>query len=161
SRRRARPLSDPDASFRRGSRWIRLCDSGRRQGGDMTETTAVEQRTIRREVQDWLDEFNAALSDRNAEAAASLFATACFWRDLVALTWNLKTVEGQDGGRDLLDNTLESAAPRDFHAIEEPEAADGVIEAWLEFQTASGRGEGHLRLRDGQAWTLLTALYEL
>src|SRR5262249_6873716 len=89
------------------------------------------------------------------------FATACFWRDLVALTWNLKTVEGQDGVRDLLDNTLETAAPRDFHAIEEPEEANGVIEAWLEFQTASGRGEGHLRLRDGQAWTLLTALYEL
>jgi putative flavoprotein involved in K+ transport len=36
-----------------------------------------------------------------------------------------------------------------------------VSEAWLEFETEVGRGSGHLRLIDGQAWTLLTALDEL
>ena len=36
-----------------------------------------------------------------------------------------------------------------------------MIEAWLEFETEVGRGRGHLRLRDGSAWTLLTTLYEL
>ena len=30
------------------------------------------------------------------------------------------------------------------------------IEAWIEFETAAGRGNGHLRLKDGKAWTLLT-----
>ena len=33
--------------------------------------------------------------------------------------------------------------------------------AWITFETEAGRGEGLLRLRDGKAWTLLTALYEL
>jgi putative flavoprotein involved in K+ transport len=127
----------------------------------MTETTAVEQRTIKRVVEDWLEEFNAALADRDIDAVVSLFHTTCFWRDLVALTWNLKTVEGHDGVRDLLEHTLESGMPSDFRAIQEPQEADGVTEAWLEFETATGRGEGHLRLRDGKAWTLLTALYEL
>ena len=36
-----------------------------------------------------------------------------------------------------------------------------MIEAWIEFETEAGRGYGHLRLKDGKAWTLLTALHEL
>ena len=32
---------------------------------------------------------------------------------------------------------------------------------WIEFETAVGRGRGHLRLRDGMAWTLLTTMDEL
>ena len=39
--------------------------------------------------------------------------------------------------------------------------ADGVVEAWIAFETAVGRGAGHLRLRNGKAWTLLTTLDEL
>ena len=44
---------------------------------------------------------------------------------------------------------------------EPPSEADGVTEAWIAFETAVGRGRGHLRLRDGKAWTLLTTLAEL
>ena len=40
-------------------------------------------------------------------------------------------------------------------------SAGGVTEAWIDFETAAGRGQGHLRLRDGRCWTLLTTLYEL
>ena len=36
-----------------------------------------------------------------------------------------------------------------------------MTEAWIAFETAAGRGHGHLRLRDGKAWTLLTTLDEL
>ena len=36
-----------------------------------------------------------------------------------------------------------------------------MTEAWIEFETETGRGRGHLRLKDGLAWTLLTTLYEL
>src|SRR5580698_464884 len=53
------------------------------------------------------------------------------------------------------------ARPCAFRVAEPPGEADGVVEAWLEFETAVGRGVGHLRLRDGRASTLLTALCEL
>src|SRR5206468_5336557 len=89
------------------------------------------------------------------------FGADSFWRDLVALTWNIKTVEGVDGVRDMLEHTLDRTHPRGFHTTEEPAEADGVTEAWIEFETDAGRGRGHLRLRDGHAWTLLTTLYEL
>jgi putative flavoprotein involved in K+ transport len=128
----------------------------------MAYTTAESERaTAERAVAAWLTEFNAALEAKDAAAAAELFATTSFWRDLIALTWNLKTVEGRAGVRDMLEHTLESAAPRNFHAIEPPVETEGVTEAWLDFETEVGRGRGHLRLKDGQAWTLLTTLYEL
>ena len=112
-------------------------------------------------VATWLEQFNAALDARDAEAVANLFTTDCFWRDLVALTWNLKTVEGRDGVRDLCEHTLATAQPGGFATSEPATEADGITDAWLQFETAVGRGRGHLRLRDGQAWTLLTTLYEL
>ncbi len=128
----------------------------------MTDTTvAAGRETAEQVVADWLEKFNAALTDRDAAAAASLFATTSFWRDLIALTWNIKTVEGPDGVRHVLEQTLDSAEPRDFRPAEPPSEADGVVEAWLDFETRAGRGRGHLRLTDGKAWTLLTTLYEL
>jgi putative flavoprotein involved in K+ transport len=45
--------------------------------------------TAQRTVDDWLAAFNAALEAQDAAAAAELFATDGFHRDLVALTWNI------------------------------------------------------------------------
>ena len=36
-----------------------------------------------------------------------------------------------------------------------------VTEGWIEFETGAGRGYGHVRLKDGRIWTLLTTLVEL
>jgi len=113
------------------------------------------------DVDQWLADFNTALSNGDSEAAAALFHEESFWRDLVAFTWNLKTVEGPDEIRRMLDATLEHTRPSGWHTTEPPDTADGVTTAWIAFETAVGRGNGLLRLRDGKAWTLLTALYEL
>ena len=106
----------------------------------------------------WLAKFESALKARDVAAAADLFATESYWRDLVAFTWNLKTVEGRDGVTDLLDATLETTDPGGFATEEPPDEADGVVTAWIGFETAVGRGRGLLRLvqeaRTAQAaWT--------
>jgi putative flavoprotein involved in K+ transport len=113
------------------------------------------------QVDHWLSSFEDALARGDAEAASELFLENSYWRDLVALTWNLKTVEGPEGVKDMLEATLASARPRGFATTDEPTEADGVTEGWFEFETETGRGHGILRLRDGKAWTLLTALREL
>ncbi len=118
------------------------------------------------DVDTWLSAFQDALTARDVDRAAGLFLPQSFWRDLVAFTWNLKTVEGRDGVADLLSTTLEGTDPTGFRTTEEPAEAGGVTEAWLAFDTAVGRGTAHLRLRpdeDGtlRAWTLLTTLDEL
>ena len=94
-----------------------------------------------------------------------MFGAQSFWRDLIAFSWNIITVEGPEGVRDLLRaHPGEHAKPTGWHTTEEPAEAGGVTEAWIEFETAVGRGKGHLRLRGrrrAKAWTLLTTLYEL
>src|SRR5215212_8430565 len=121
--------------------------------------TAVEPAAA--EVGDWLSRFESALTEGDSAAAAELFADESFWRDLVAFTWNITTVEHPAGVKDMLDHTLAHTKPRGFRATEEPAVTEGVTEAWIEFETETGRGNGHLRLKDGKAWTLLTALSEL
>ncbi|QZH60370.1 NAD(P)/FAD-dependent oxidoreductase [Mycolicibacterium farcinogenes] len=137
----------------------------------MTQTTAAPLATLspQERVDAWLADFESALADRDIERVAGKFATDSFWRDLVAFTWNLKTVEGRDGIADMLTARLHDTDPSGFRTSETPtEEFDGdhvVTSAFIEFETAVGRGKGHLRLRDDvegeKAWTLLTTLQEL
>ena len=129
-------------------------------------TTVIDQgqRTADQIATGWLSGFEAALRERDIDAAVDLFATTSYWRDLVSFTWNLRTVENRDGVRDLLAHTLDRVAPTDFELSEPASTADGVTEAWFTFTTSVGRGTGLVRLveEDGtKAWTLLTALQEL
>ncbi|MCD1645165.1 NAD(P)/FAD-dependent oxidoreductase [Aurantimonas coralicida] len=105
--------------------------------------------------------FETALSAGDIDAAAKLFAETSFWRDLVTFTWNIKTVEGPAGVRDMLAAQLGATGPRGFTLSEEPTEDGGVTTAWFVFETEVARGEGVLRLKDGKAWTLLTAMTEL
>jgi len=114
-------------------------------------------------VATWLSEFGDALTAGDPAAAAALFTEDCYWRDLIAFTWNIKTLEGRVAIAAMLSETLPSVQPGGWKVAdgEEPADAGGVVESWIEFETAAGRGRGHLRLRDGSCWTLLTTLYEL
>ena len=107
--------------------------------------------------QRWLDRFAAALEKGDLDAASSLFAPGGFWRDLVAFTWTIKTFEGRAEVRAMLAATLANTRPSGWKI----RATSSANEVWLAFETAVGRGIGHLRLREGRAWTLLTALQEL
>jgi putative flavoprotein involved in K+ transport len=110
----------------------------------------------------WLERFSTCLERGDIGGAAQLFDEECYWRDLVAFTWTLKTFEGRGEIRAMLSATLGAAAPGDFLALAQPTENDGgVVEGWFAFETALGRGTGHLRLRDGRCWTILTTLQEL
>ncbi len=110
----------------------------------------------------WLQAFESALQRADREALAALFAEDCYWRDLLAFTWNLKTVEGRAGVLDMLDAVLASTAPCNWVAEHGTATGDAHgLEAWFTFETATARGTGHLRLRQGRCWTLLTTMTEL
>ena len=131
-------------------------------------TSTLEPRTTltpQQRVDAWLASFEAALAARDVDAAAGMFAVNGFWRDLVAFTWNIKTVEGRDQIADMLGARLADVDPAGFRTREPATGEGDIAEAFIEFETAAGRGVGHLRLKSDsgidQAWTLLTTLQEL
>ncbi|HEU4513415.1 MAG TPA: NAD(P)-binding protein, partial [Nocardioidaceae bacterium] len=131
----------------------------------MTQTLEPPQLTADERAGGWFAAFEDALRARDVTRAAGMFATRSFWRDLVSFSWNITTVENQDGVADLLGDTLEGTDPGSFTLDGPAEEADGVTTAWFTFETATGRGRGLLRLVDeegqARAWTFLTTLYEL
>ena len=126
-------------------------------------TATVPSTEVAAGVTAWLSEFGDALAAGDPAAAAALFTEDCYWRDLIAFTWNIKTLEGRAAIASMLGETLPWVQPGHWKITggEEPAEAGGVVESWIDFETAAGRGWGHLRLRDGRCWTLLTTLYEL
>ncbi len=126
-------------------------------------------------AENWLAQFERALAKPDDGLLKSLFHPDSYWRDVLALSWNLQTINGADAILRELRACAGNAAPRGF-AIDPDRAAPRratragtvSIEAIFKFETAVGRGSGILRLipdaADGnrlKAWTLLTALDEL
>ena len=124
-------------------------------------------------AESWLAEFEAALGHDGA--LERLFHPDSYWRDALALSWTLQTVNGRDDILRVLKTQAAQAAPSGF-AIDPARAAPrkvmragaDCIEAIFKFETRTGRGDGIIRLipdaGDGnrlKAWTLLTALEEL
>jgi len=109
----------------------------------------------------WLADFNSALERQDIDAAMALFDADCYWRDLVAFTWNICTQEGPEAIRAMLQARLADVRPTAFAVEGQATEAGGVIDAWFTFETAVARGRGHLRLKDGKAWTLLTTMTQL
>ena len=109
----------------------------------------------------WLDDFGRALARGDIDATLALFDPDCYWRDLVAFTWNIRTQEGPAAIRAMLQARLADSKPSNFAIEGEATEADGITDAWFTFETGVARGRGHLRLKGGKAWTLLTTMTEL
>ncbi|GHC75219.1 FAD-dependent oxidoreductase [Pseudorhodoferax aquiterrae] len=128
----------------------------------MTQTLAAAPVTSPSDqAAQWLQDFGAALARGDIAATLEAFADDCYWRDLVAFTWNLHTAEGKQAIAAMLQANLARVAPSGWQVQDQPSHADGVTESWFTFETAVARGRGHLRLKNGKCWTLLTVMSEL
>ena len=130
---------------------------------------------ISNSVEDWLTEFERALEYPESAALALLFHRESYWRDVLALSWNLQTLNGADAILKELATLAGRTKPCQFSIDPERAAPRRVrragtesIEAIFKFETALGRGHGIVRLIPDaseanrlKAWTLLTALEEL
>jgi putative flavoprotein involved in K+ transport len=113
------------------------------------------------QVSNWFAAFDAALKRGDYAAAAQMFDTESYWRDLVSFTWNIKTVEGQAEIQDMLEARAADTNPGNWQIEGEATSAGGVTEAWFTFETAVARGYGLIRLKGDKCWTLLTTMVEL
>jgi thioredoxin reductase len=118
-------------------------------------------------VEAWLAEFGRALVQGDDAALRDLFHADSYWRDILALTWNIETVSGSG----TMAAALASASamkPSGFQldrARTPPRvttrAGTQSTEAFFKFETAIGHCNGVVRLVGGKAWTLMTALDEI
>jgi putative flavoprotein involved in K+ transport len=109
----------------------------------------------------FLDRWEHALREGDVRAAASCFNEDGYWRDLMAFTWNIKTLQGQLEVARMLEANLAAAGQTRWRLEGAQALADGSIEARFRFETCLCRGRGLLRLRDGKVFTLFTAAEEL
>jgi Pyridine nucleotide-disulphide oxidoreductase len=131
--------------------------------------------TVATIAENWLTQFERALAAPSRARHKTLFHADSHWRDVLALTWQIKTVSGADAILRELGTHAGRARPTGFRLDPHRTAPRNVrragtdaIEAILSFETAQGRGSGVLWLspdaQDGnafRAWTLLTALDEI
>jgi cation diffusion facilitator CzcD-associated flavoprotein CzcO len=121
----------------------------------------------------WLAGFEAAVQAGDTQAVAGMFLADGYWRDILALTWDLRTFAGRDRiaaglaawrpARSPAGFWLEDTAPDMF----ERRTQGWTIEAFFTFETDLARCRGHIRLLtdpqtgDWKAWTLLTEMEDL
>jgi putative flavoprotein involved in K+ transport len=120
-------------------------------------------KTAHAKLADIVGRLEDALSEGRIDDAVALFETDCYWRDLLAFSWNIKTFEGRDSIRAMLDAQLAATRPASFRVREDGDVKEeaGVLEGWFTFETEVARCRGHLRVRHGRIRTLLTAMDEL
>ncbi|NLS72416.1 NAD(P)/FAD-dependent oxidoreductase [Bradyrhizobium brasilense] len=123
----------------------------------------------------WLVQFEDALASPDDVLLKPLFHPDSYWRDVLALSWNIQTVNRAFAIIEELPAHARRSAPHDFRIDAERAAPRRVtragthaIEAIFKFETTVGRGHGIVRLIPDaadddrlKAWTLLTALEEL
>jgi putative flavoprotein involved in K+ transport len=113
-------------------------------------------------VKAWLDRFAAALDDPEGADWSTLFEAECWWRDLLAMSWDIATFEGVDAiaamARAQASAVGATAITPDDPALQMTDEKQG----WFRFETATARCRAHVQLGDaGRARILMTAMTEL
>ncbi|MDP7452493.1 MAG: NAD(P)/FAD-dependent oxidoreductase [Arenicellales bacterium] len=123
----------------------------------------------------WLLLFEQAVSSASADTLRDLFHEDSHWRDLLAVTWQVKTVSGLRNILALIQSLTPETRPYDFQITQDHAAPRSVTRAGVEvieaifcFETRVGRSLGVIRLApvtestdQFKAWSLLTKLEEI
>lgn len=119
--------------------------------------------TASKEIEEFLHALEEALASANIDQILDLFEDECYWRDFLTFTWNIITLEGKSDIRKMLKERLEDTVPANWQvdATPEPHRNDGVAEGFIRFNTQLGYGYGHIRIRNGRIFTLLTTMEDL
>jgi hypothetical protein len=137
--------------------------------------TSTEPSDATAVAKDIIDAFGAAIAKEDPIAVADLFADDSFWRDHLALTWDVRTFTGKDQIKEHLTQNgcgLTTISIDDSSAYRAPHFApfDGAgnfkgIEFFINFETKLGRGRGTCRLFEENAkykiFSIFTSLQEL
>jgi len=126
-------------------------------------------------AQQWLTRLESALKSNDIASLPNLMHQDSWWRDMLAFSWDLRTIHGLDKLSTYFSENLSHTAPYNFRLQDSgkfaPNAQSPIeglewVESMFSFETKVGRGKGMLRLVQGAdgAWKgymIYTALQEL
>lgn len=119
----------------------------------------------------WLDRFAAAVGPGAADAIAPLLADSIYWRDILALSWDIRTYSGSQATATALAKFAALQRPARFVIdanvvqLHNRGAVPHSVEALFAFETETGWCKGSVRLRESDAgwvaWTIFTSLDDI
>lgn len=124
----------------------------------------------------WLSAFEASISNEDLGSLLALFNEHGYWKDVLTLTWDLRTIRGHPSIRRMLDARLAVTGLSAFRPIEDAIRGPAIIKPLpnlvfvrfcFEFETKHGKGTAVAFLvptSNGgtwKAWSLLTRLDSL
>ncbi|KAG9309314.1 hypothetical protein JVU11DRAFT_10802 [Chiua virens] len=122
-----------------------------------TVTSATEVATA------WFNAFSTAVASPNVAGILDLFLEDGFWKDVLALTWDFRSLEGRDAIKNLLEHRLVPTGLVDLRLSEEPFRAPELQKLFpdlvllrlsFDFGTKVGKGKGtcYLAPVPGGSW---------
>lgn len=140
----------------------------------MTEAVLVDavQTDATKVFADWLAQFGPAMESGDVAAVVGLVSDDAWWRDLLALTWDLGTFHGTDAITPMLSANLAQAGlsgvavVTDYApSVQGGGTAEAYVEGFFTFETALavGRGVARLRSYDGEwkAWSVMLGMEDI
>ncbi len=125
---------------------------------------------------EWVSSFNRLVTGEDL-SQIEIFLNQSWWRDLLCVDWDFHTLQGPEQIAKFITSSSQGCRITNVSLCKSPPhktpqiaAAGGlrIVQAFLEVETANGRGEGLVRLisdpNDGGRWkafTLFTSLKEL
>src|SRR5260370_7695024 len=97
-------------------------------------------------TENWLTQFESALATSDDTLLKTLFHPESHWRDVLALSWNIQTINGAEAILSALKADAGRAAPCGFRIDPDraaprqaPRARTSTLEPTFKFQTPHGR----------------------
>ncbi|KAH7907304.1 hypothetical protein BJ138DRAFT_1214828 [Hygrophoropsis aurantiaca] len=123
----------------------------------------------------WFDEFSSAVESKEVPSVVNLFLEDGFWKDIIALTWDLRSIGGHSDIKRLLDARLSITGLSELKLSSDPNLAPvfykpypdlALVRFCFEFATNYGKGTGVCNLvpvkeNKWKAYALLTCLDSL
>jgi hypothetical protein len=134
-----------------------------------------ESINVRQIAQSWLDKFSKCLDNNDFSNVGDFFHEQSYWRDFVALQWDLRNIHGSEKISSFLQTHQPKAQLSQIRlqdkgkyvpTLEMPRDDLQWISSMIFFQTKVGRGSGVLRLTQNEsgvwkAFLVHTTLQEL
>lgn len=120
----------------------------------------------------WMTKLQSAVSAGDSSKLSDLFLEDSWWRDVITLTWDIRSVHGEKIANCIQqahEAGLTNLVPRESGLLVPQVGEMGpftLIEGAFSFETKIGRGSGYLRLcntapNEWKAWIIMTTLQEI